>query len=118
MYMEGQNVKFLTRADEILLLAVLRLKYNAYGTTIIKEVKKRTRKELTFGSLWVSLDSLHKRGLINKRLADEAPSRGGRKKIYYTLTISGVKVLQEARKIQISLWQGVPRLLKKYQEGR
>jgi PadR family transcriptional regulator PadR len=109
-------MKFLTRADEILLLAILRLKDNAYGTTIIKEVKKKTRKELTFGSLWVSLDSLYKKGLINKRLSDEVPSRGGRKKIYYTLTISGIKSLQEAREIQNSLWKGVHRLLKKYQE--
>lgn len=111
-------MKFLTRADEILLLAILRLKDNAYGTTIIREVKKRAGKELTFGSLWVSLDSLYKKGMINKRLADDTPSRGGRKKIYYTLTISGVKALQEAREIQTSLWQGVPRLLKKYQGGR
>jgi PadR family transcriptional regulator PadR len=111
-------MKFLTRADEILLLAILRLKDNAYGTTIIKEVKKRAGKELTFGSLWVSLDSLYKRGMINRRLADDIPLRGGRKKIYYTLTISGVKALQEARKIQTSLWKGVPRMLKKYQEGQ
>lgn len=111
-------MKLLTRADEILILAILRLKENAYGTTIIKEVKKRTGKELTFGSLWVSLDSLNKKGLINKRMADETSLRGGRKKIYYTLTISGVKANQEAREIQNSLWKGVPRLLKKYQEGQ
>jgi len=110
-------MKFLTRADEILLLAILRLKDNAYGTTIIREVKERTGKELTFGSLWVSLDSLYKKGLVNKRLADDTPSRGGRKKIYYTLTISGIKALQEAREIQTSLWKGVPRMLKKYQGG-
>ena len=111
-------MKFLTRADEILLLAILRLKDNAYGTTIIREAKKRTGKELTFGSLWVSLDSLYKKGLINKRLADDTPSRGGRKKIYYTLTVSGIKALQETRVIQAALWQGVPQLLKKYQEGQ
>lgn len=111
-------MKILTRADEILLLAILRLKDNASGATIIKEVKKRTGKELTFGSLWVSLDSLYRRGLVNKRLAGVTPARGGRKKIYYTLTVFGVKALQDARKIQSSLWQGVPRILKKYQEGQ
>lgn len=110
-------MKILTRADEILLLAILRLKDNAYGTTIIKEVKKKTGKELTFGSLWVSLDSLYKKGLINKRLADDTPSRGGRKKIFYTLSDSGIKALQEARDIQNFLWKGVPQRLKKYQEG-
>lgn len=111
-------MKFLTRADEILPLAILRLKDNAYGTIIIRKVKERTGKELTFGSLWISLDSLFKKGLINKRLADDPPSRGGRKKIYYTLTLSGVKALQEVREIQTSLWKGVHRLLKRYQGGQ
>jgi len=106
------RMKVLSRSDEILLLAILRLKENAYGVTIIKEVKERTGKKLTFGSLWVSLDILHKRGLVVKRMADPTPERGGRSKIYYSLTPQGVRALQDVREFQKSLWQGVPTLLK------
>lgn len=109
-------MKVLTRADEILLLAILRLKDNAYGTTIIKEIKEKTGKELSFGSLWVSLDSLYHRGLVEKRLADDTPERGGRKKIYYLLAAEGVKALEEARLFQQSLWQGAAVRLKKYKQ--
>jgi DNA-binding PadR family transcriptional regulator len=105
-------MKVMTRADEILLLAILRLKENAWATTIIKEIKKRTGKELTFGSLWVSLDSLYKKGYINKKIAEEPPARGGRKKIFYSLTKSGAKALQEAREFQNTLWKGAARRLK------
>ena len=71
-------MKYLSRADEILLLAILRLKDNAYGVTIVKEVENRIGKKLTFGGLWVSLDNLCKRGLLNKTIADPTPERGGR----------------------------------------
>jgi len=105
-------MKILTRSDEILMLAILRLKDNAYGVSIIKEIEKRTGKKLTFGSLWVSMDILHKRGFVKKRMADPTPQRGGRRKIYYSLTSKGISALEETREFQESLWEGVPARLK------
>jgi PadR family transcriptional regulator PadR len=105
-------MKILTRSDEILMLTILRLKDNAYGVSIIKEIEKRTGKKLTFGSLWVSMDILHKRGFVKKSMADPTPQRGGRSKIYYSLTSKGIRALEEAREFQESLWEGVPARLK------
>lgn len=105
-------MKILTRSDEILMLAILRLKNNAYGVSIIKEVKKRTGKKLTFGSLWVSLDILHKRGFVKKSMADPTPQRGGRSKIYYSLSPKGIRALEEAREFQKTLWEGLSAQLK------
>ena len=110
-------MKILSRSDEILLLAILRLKDNAYGVTIIKEVQKRTAKRLTFGSLWVSLDVLHKRGLVQKRMADPTPERGGRSKIYYSVTPAGIKALEKTREFQKEIWRGVPALIKNAREA-
>lgn len=106
-------MEVLSRADEILMLAILRLEDNAYGVTIIKEIEERTGKTLKFGGLWVSLDNLAKRGLIFKQMADPTPQRGGRSKIYYHLTPEGIKALKQAREFQSSLWDGIPTLLKK-----
>ena len=105
-------MKILTRSDEILMLAILRLKDNAYGVSITKEVEKRTGKKVTFGSLWVSMDILHKRGFVQKRMADPTPQRGGRSKIYYNLTPTGIRVLEETREFQTTLWKGIPARLK------
>ena len=44
-------MQYITRADEILLLAILHLKGNAYGVTIIKEVEKRSGKVTDGASL-------------------------------------------------------------------
>ena len=107
-------MRILSRADEILLLAILRLKENAYGVTIIKEVFERTGKKLKFGGLWVSLDILSKKGFISKAIADPTPQRGGRSKIYYKLTAAGLEALRETRHFQDSLWEGIPEVIKNY----
>ncbi len=106
-------MKVLTRAEEILLLSILRLKDNAFALNILKETKQNTGKKLTIGSLWVSLDSLHRKGYIDKRMAEETPAKGGRKKVFYSLTTSGAKALRNTREFQRSLWKGAERKLKK-----
>jgi len=106
-------MKFLSRSDEILLLAIWRLKDNAYGVTIVKEVLKKTGKKLTFGGLWVSLDILHKRGYIMKSMADPTPERGGRSKIFYKLTPDGLEALQQVRNLNETLWENIPEVIKK-----
>jgi DNA-binding PadR family transcriptional regulator len=97
----------LSRADEILLLAILRLRDEAYGVSILKEVRQRTGKILKLGGLWVSLDILAKKGLISKRMGDPTPARGGRSKIYYALTDDGIQALEKTNRFNRSLWKGI-----------
>ena len=104
-----------SRADEILLLAILRLREDAYGVSIVKEVQQRTGKALKLGGLWVSLDILAKKGLISKRMGDPTPARGGRSKIYYALTPTGLKALEEVNRFNRSLWKGIRNVNEDYQ---
>jgi PadR family transcriptional regulator PadR len=71
------TVDFLSRAEEILLLAILRLGDEAYGVSIAKEIGRRTGKVMKLGALWVSLDIAHQKGLVSKRTGDPTPQRGG-----------------------------------------
>jgi len=105
----------LSRADEILLLAILRLRDDAYGVSIVKEVRQRTGKALKLGGLWVSLDILAKKGLISKRMGDPTPARGGRSKIYYALTPDGLKALERIKRFNRSLWKGIRDVKEDYQ---
>ena len=105
-------MNILSRADEILLLAILRLKDNAYGVPIVKEVEKRTGKKLKLGGLWVSLDILAKKGLLGKKMGDPSPTRGGRSKIYYSLTPYGIKALERVNDFNRMLWKDMQEALK------
>jgi len=56
----------ITRLEEVILLAIWKLKDNAYGVPIVKEVSLLTKKKYTMGSLYFSLDQLFKKGLVKK----------------------------------------------------
>ncbi|MCP4723975.1 MAG: PadR family transcriptional regulator [bacterium] len=97
----------LTRLEEILLMAILRLKENAYGVTVKKEIEERAGKKLTIGALYFALDQLFKKGYVAKSTGDPTPERGGRSKTFYQLTPNGIKGLECARELHANLWDGV-----------
>jgi DNA-binding PadR family transcriptional regulator len=103
-------MKHLSRADEILMVAIACLGSRAYSTTILEEVANRGEKKVSVGSLWVSLDQLTAKGLVRKDTAAEASRHGGRPRVYYRLTPRGVRMLLRMRELQKKLWDGVPDL--------
>jgi DNA-binding PadR family transcriptional regulator len=98
---------FLSRLDEILLLSILRLKDNAYAVPVIQEIKNRTGRTISPGALWISMDNLYKRGYIKKKLADSTNEIGGRGKLYYYLTPSGIKALKRISELHETLWDDI-----------
>lgn len=100
-------MSIISRSDEMLLLTILRLQDKAYGVTIIKDIYERTGRELKIGALWVSLDNLYKKGYIDKHLGDPTPERGGKSKMYYSITPAGREALLNVREIHDKLWQGM-----------
>ena len=107
-------MKHLSRADEILLIAIACLGENAYSTPILREIEGRGGKKITVGSLWVSLDQLATRGLVRKSAAEVESRHGGRPRVYYRLTPRGVRMLLRMREFQERLWKDVPDL-KRYE---
>ena len=107
-------MEILSRADEILLLTIFRLGEEAYGVSIVRDVQERTGKNLKLGGLWVSLDILSKKGLVAKRMADPTPKRGGRSKIYYSLTPNGLAALKTVGDFNRTLWEGIKDGLEDY----
>jgi len=99
---------YLTKSEEILLLAIWKLKDNAYGVPIKDNVSGVTGRIWSFGALYVSLDKLAKKGYVEKVKGEPTPERGGRHKIFYNLTPRGNKALQAARELNKTLWSDVP----------
>jgi len=98
----------ISRADEILLIVLLVLEEEAYSTSILAEVLNRAGKKITVGSLWVSLDQLTEKGLVEKNAFQSTERKGGRPRIYYRLTPAGKTELKSAQTFQKELWKGVP----------
>ena len=99
-------MKELSKAEETLLLAILKLKDNAYGVAIKQQIKKTTGKALPYGTLYFILEQLTKKGYVTRFTGESKPERGGRSRIYYTLTSEGRKALEQAYKMQQKIWDG------------
>lgn len=103
---------FLTRIEEILLLSIWKLREDAYGISIRRQVEKETGVRWMSGAVYAPLGRLKKNGYIAAYRADGATRKGGRPRIYYRLTPLGLDKLAAIQEINRSLWQAVPDLKK------
>lgn len=97
----------LTKNEEIILLSILRLEDNAYGVSIKNQIKKLTGKQWNYGLLYCALDQLARKGFLIKREGMPVPERGGRRKIFYSISRSGRRALEEAYELKEALWEGI-----------
>ena len=100
----------LTRAEEITLLAVHKLKDNAYGVTIREQVYEDIGIHWAFGAIYKKLKKMKAKGYVAKITSKPLSERGGRSKYYYQLTSEGRETLQEIARVNASLWDGATRL--------
>jgi len=100
-------MSILTLNEEMLLLAIWRLKDNAYGVTIREVVAKTTGKHVVYGTLYNSLDKLAKKGYVTTARGEPTPERGGRSKVFYTLTPFGIDALKNTRELHKTMWDGI-----------
>jgi DNA-binding PadR family transcriptional regulator len=99
--------RILTRAEEFLLLAVLRLGDNAYPVSIYDEIGKATGSSWTLGAIYFPLQRLEDKGLLTSFLGDPTSERGGKSRRYYRITDAGLEALAAARQAQDIMWRGV-----------
>ena len=59
--------------EQLILLAILRLRDDAYGVTIRAELADRAGREVAPGALYTALDRLETKGLITSRMSDPTP---------------------------------------------
>jgi DNA-binding PadR family transcriptional regulator len=91
----------------IVLLAILRAGENAYGVTIRGEIAACTNREATPGALYTTLDRLEAKGLVESRLGEPTPQRGGRAKRYFRVTAAGLKAITEPQRSYQRLLRGL-----------
>lgn len=104
-------MKLLSRAEEIVLLVVLKLQGNAYGVTIRERIKIETGTTWSFGSIYMPLNKLARKGFVKKIIGDPTSERGGRSKCLYEVTEDGMAALAAIRRVQEKLWTDVPDLI-------
>ena len=101
-------MKFLSRIEEIILLAIWKLQDNAYGITIQNQVAKDTGVEWMSGAIYGPLSRLLKNGYVTSFKGETTAKRGGRHKILYKLTSEGKDKLIAIQEVNQAIWKDVP----------
>ena len=100
-------MKELSKAEEMVLLAIWRLGNEAYGVTIRRQIRKDTGKDYTYGTLYGLLRQMEHKGYIKKFKTEPLPKKGGRSKTYFKLTAAGIRALKDAIALHKRLWKDI-----------
>jgi PadR family transcriptional regulator PadR len=93
--------------EQLILLAVLRLKESAYAVPVRKEIESRTRRAAARGAVYITLDRLEEKGYLDSWLADPTPERGGRARRYYRVLPAGMRALEQSWVALSRMWEGL-----------
>lgn len=93
--------------EQLVLLAVMRLRGEAYAVPIRREIEERTSRSVARGALYVTLDRLEEKGLLKSWLGDATAERGGRAKRFYEVKPAGAKALEYSWSALRSMWEGL-----------
>ncbi len=92
----------------VYLASIMALGDKAYGVAIREKSAQLSGTAVSYGCLYSHLDQLHRKGFVVKRMGDPTPERGGRSKIYYSLTPDGRKALRAVLAVQNSIRAALP----------
>jgi PadR family transcriptional regulator PadR len=93
--------------EQAVLLAIVRLRDEAYGRAILKEVQTRLARDVAAGAVHATLERLETKGLLSSRLGAGTPVRAGRARRYYRLQPAGIRALNNARATVDTIWHGL-----------
>jgi PadR family transcriptional regulator PadR len=95
--------------EHIVLLALVRLKANAYGVTIRREIEERTGRNLSIGAVYATLDRLESKGYVSSSLGEPTAERGGRAKRLFRIEAEGDRVLRASQDAIQRMTLGLPK---------
>ena len=89
--------------EEQVMLAVLRTGDDAYGMNVRRELEQVTGRDVTIGSVYITLDRLEAKGLVSSTRSAVPPNS----RRIFAVTPLGLRVLAETRAMRERLWAGV-----------
>lgn len=97
--------------EVVVLMAVLHLGEEAYGSSIRDEIEQRTGRAVARGAVYITLDRLEEKGLLSSRAGDAGAHRGGRPRRLFRVTPSGVRAIKHAVAMLTRMHKGLEPVL-------
>lgn len=96
--------------EEIVLLTVGVLYGDAYGVSIKLAIEERLKRSVSVGALQSALKRLEEKGYLSSKEGESTSVRGGRPKLYFTLTAAGRDAIEYARNLRNQLYSEIPKV--------
>ena len=103
-------VQQLGTLEELVVLAVCVLRDQAYGVSVLQEIRDQTGRSLTLGAVHATLYRLQEKGLLESQLGGATEKRGGRRKRLFVATSTGFESIRTARGVREQMWSLIPEL--------
>ena len=97
--------EYLGEFEQVVLLALARLRGPAYGASIHREIREATGRDVSIPAVYVTLKRMERKGLVSSAVG--APAEGGRPTRNYTLLPEGREALDRSRLLLQRLWDGL-----------
>lgn len=104
-------MNFLTRKEELILLAVLQLSDEASLVFIREYLAKSTGKRWSVGNVYVPLNKMDRLGYLETHIGAPTAQRGGKAVKFYRLSRKGLDALTEIKKVHDRMWAGLSDLV-------
>ena len=102
--------EYLGEFEELVLTMVGVLQDEAYGNTIVKEIKERLGREVALSAVHVTLYRLEDKGFVKSRFGGITEDRGGRRKKFYVITALGKRMLDTQYELRNSIYKQIPKI--------
>jgi DNA-binding PadR family transcriptional regulator len=103
---------YLGEFEQQVLLVILRLKDQAFGPEVSRELEARAGRRVSRGALYTTFDRLEDKGLIRWKTVPGTAARDGLPRRVYSVTAAGMAALRAARDVVRRLWDGIDARLK------
>jgi PadR family transcriptional regulator, regulatory protein PadR len=90
--------------EQMVLLAILHVKGEAYGVPIVEEIERRTGRTVSRAAVYVTLRRLEKRGLLTSWMSEPTGERGGKARRCVRVQPEGRVLLGESRRAMDRMW--------------
>lgn len=102
-----EKEKYLGEFEHLVLLAIIKLQHDAYGTLLRELLADVIKRNVSIGALYTTLERMEKKGLVRSWLGEATNQRGGRAKKFYEVSTAGKNALKQTKRALDTMWRDV-----------
>ena len=93
--------------EHLVLLALVRLGNGAYGASIRREIRERTGRDASMGTVYMTLGRMEEKKMVVSYVGLPSPQRGGRRRRHYLIDVQGQQALGRAYRAVTAMSEGI-----------